>query len=159
MKKVFLAILLVSTAAFATTPLKHNPKDTLLTINQVNADIQSITVTFDGTVYVAPRFNRSLFIYDLSPTNKSELLTQIDYLSTAELKVTQHQMVCMAIQDPHALREVSIHNKETGEFRLVLSSLHCSVNTRTQPKQVFQRDALNVIKEQLIAITLQEMKL
>ncbi len=162
MKTIITALMLISTTAFAqmtTLPVMPRLAYEVLKIDQVSQEVRSISVDSIGNVTVAPRFNRSLHIFKLSPTNKSEILNHAQYLSNVETVTHTSEIVCMMMPNPNTVRILTLRNEDTGEYREILSPRGCSYTSVTLPKDEYSQQLAENIVSNLIMIVNQKLNI
>lgn len=160
MKSLIAALMLVSTTAFAQMTIQpYMPRlnRTVLKLDQVTHEIRSISVDLNGKVTVIPRFNRSIHFFQLSPSNKSEILGNVKYASGFETITRFSEIVCMMMPDPNTARVLTLLDETTGKYRLILSPRGCAYTTVTLPKEEYEIMLAEKIVENLVMLANQSM--
>jgi hypothetical protein len=144
--KLFLAIFLVSTAAFATSMDRF-----VATVSPVDANIKSVSLSQSGMIFIQ-KTNGSYKQIHLVEANKNEFSFLANRLNGVELTTEKHLVVCMMILPVFARQTLYVRFNGLAEMQEILSFESCAVTSYTRPTNEEEYFQARLLKSQLITL-------
>jgi len=147
--KLFLAITLLSSFAFATSMDFF-----VASVSPVDSEISAASVSQSGFLFIK-KSNGEQKQVRLADANARELLHLASSLNGAELKTEEHFVICKMMLPDFSRQTLFVRFDATAAMQTVLSVESCAVMNFTHPVSDFQMLQARLLKAELMTLARQ----